>query len=81
MIPDGLPAWRACEVVGLEWHQVEMDQGRLHVRRAKMGRHPFTRSEATKPRRYGISGDSSSERFGERLKRAHKIFGERFYLR
>jgi integrase len=31
---DGL---RACEVVGLEWHQVELDQGRLHVRRAKNG--------------------------------------------
>jgi type 1 fimbriae regulatory protein FimE len=28
---------RACEVVGLEWHQVELDQGRLHVRRAKNG--------------------------------------------
>ena len=29
--------FRACEVVGLEWHQVELDQGRLHVRRAKNG--------------------------------------------
>src|SRR4051812_48200830 len=23
---------RASEVVGLEWHQIELDQGRLHVR-------------------------------------------------
>ncbi len=28
---------RASEVCGLEWHQVEPDQGRLHVRRAKRG--------------------------------------------
>jgi type 1 fimbriae regulatory protein FimE len=28
---------RASEVCGLEWHQVELDQGRLHVRRAKNG--------------------------------------------
>src|SRR5881296_3929518 len=31
---DGL---RASEVVGLEWHQIELDAGRLHVRRAKNG--------------------------------------------
>ena len=28
---------RASEVCGLEWQQVELDQGRLHVRRAKRG--------------------------------------------
>jgi integrase len=28
---------RASELVGLEWHQIELDQGRLHVRRAKNG--------------------------------------------
>src|SRR5260221_8617917 len=28
---------RASEVCGLEWHQIELDQGRLHVRRAKRG--------------------------------------------
>jgi integrase len=28
---------RASEVCGLEWHQVELDHGRLHVRRAKRG--------------------------------------------
>ena len=28
---------RASELVGLEWHQVELDGGRLHVRRAKNG--------------------------------------------
>ena len=28
---------RASEVCGLEWHQIELDAGRLHVRRAKRG--------------------------------------------
>jgi len=28
---------RASEVCGLRWHQIELDQGRLHVRRAKRG--------------------------------------------
>jgi len=28
---------RASEVCDLEWHQIELDQGRLHVRRAKRG--------------------------------------------
>jgi integrase len=28
---------RASEVCGLEWHQIELDQGRMHVRRAKHG--------------------------------------------
>jgi integrase len=28
---------RASEVCSLEWHQIELDQGRLHVRRAKKG--------------------------------------------
>src|SRR5262252_890207 len=28
---------RASEVCGLEWHQFELDQGRLHVHRAKRG--------------------------------------------
>src|SRR5947207_2024688 len=28
---------RACELCDLEWHQVELDAGRLHVRRAKNG--------------------------------------------
>ena len=28
---------RASEVCGLEWHQIELNQGRLHVRRAKRG--------------------------------------------
>jgi integrase len=28
---------RASEVCGLQWHQVELDQGRMHVRRAKNG--------------------------------------------
>ena len=28
---------RASEVCDLQWHQIEIDQGRLHVRRAKRG--------------------------------------------
>src|SRR6266571_9282098 len=28
---------RASEICGLEWQQIELDQGRLHVRRAKRG--------------------------------------------
>jgi len=28
---------RACELCDLQWHQVELDAGRLHVRRAKNG--------------------------------------------
>ena len=28
---------RASEVCDLQWHQVELDQGRMHVRRAKTG--------------------------------------------
>ena len=28
---------RASEVCGLQWHQVELDHGRMHVRRAKNG--------------------------------------------
>src|SRR5215831_13897539 len=28
---------RASEVCDLQWHQVELDQGRMHIRRAKNG--------------------------------------------
>jgi integrase len=28
---------RASEVCDLQWHQIELDQGRMHVRRAKHG--------------------------------------------
>ena len=34
---------RASEVCDLQWHQVELDQGRMHVRRAKKARHPSIR--------------------------------------
>jgi integrase len=39
---------RASEVCGLEWQQIELDQGRLHVRRAKNGTpsvHPIRGNE------------------------------------
>jgi integrase len=45
---------RASEVVGLEWHQIELDQGRLHVRRAKNGTpsvHPIRADEIRALRR------------------------------
>jgi site-specific recombinase XerD len=45
---------RASELVGLEWHQIELDQGRLHVRRAKNGTpsvHPLRGDEIRALRR------------------------------
>jgi len=46
--------FRASEVCGLEWHQIELDQGRLHVRRAKRGTpsvHPIRGDEIRALRR------------------------------
>src|SRR5678816_3387119 len=37
---------RASEVCDLQWHQVELDQGRMHVRRAKNGTPSSIRSGA-----------------------------------
>ena len=45
---------RASEVCSLEWHQVELDHGRLHVRRAKRGTpsvHPIRGDEIRALRR------------------------------
>jgi type 1 fimbriae regulatory protein FimB/type 1 fimbriae regulatory protein FimE len=45
---------RASELVGLEWHQIELDGGRLHVRRAKNGTpsvHPIRGDEIRALRR------------------------------
>src|SRR5262249_17851517 len=45
---------RASEVCGLEWHQIELNQGRLHVRRAKRGTpsvHPIRGDEIRALRR------------------------------
>src|SRR5262245_50822218 len=45
---------RASEVCSLEWHQIELDQGRLHVRRAKHGTpsvHPIRGDEIRALRR------------------------------
>src|SRR5262249_37686149 len=45
---------RASEVCSLEWHQIELDQGRLHVRRAKRGTpsvHPIRGDEIRALRR------------------------------
>jgi len=46
---------RASEVCGLEWQQIELDQGRLHVRRAKRGTpsvHPIRGDEIRALRRW-----------------------------
>src|SRR5258708_32440713 len=45
---------RASEVCSLEWHQIELDQGRLHVRRVKRGTpsvHPIRGDEIRALRR------------------------------
>jgi type 1 fimbriae regulatory protein FimB/type 1 fimbriae regulatory protein FimE len=45
---------RASEVCGLEWHQVELDAGRMHIRRAKNGTpsvHPIRGDEIRALRR------------------------------
>src|SRR4029453_9463400 len=45
---------RASEICGLEWQQIELDQGRLHVRRAKRGTpsvHPIRGDEIRALRR------------------------------
>jgi integrase len=57
---------RACEVVGLEWHQVELDQGRLHVRRAKNGTpsvHPIQGDEIRALRRLRRENPSNGHVF------------------
>ena len=61
---------RASEVCDLQWHQVELDQGRMHVRRAKNGTpsvHPIrgdeTRayaSSAVRPRTRLMSSSRSA---------------------
>jgi integrase len=43
---------RASEVCDLQWHQVELDQGRMHVRRAKNGTpsvHPIRKLQRESP--------------------------------
>src|SRR5262249_24441582 len=40
---------RACELCDLQWHQVELNTGHLHVRRSKQAaRRPYIRCRATK---------------------------------
>jgi integrase len=55
---------RASEVCGLEWHQIELDQGRLHVRRAKRGTpsvHPIRGDEIRALRR--LRRENASEAY------------------
>jgi len=45
---------RACELCDLQWHQVELNTGHLHVRRSKRGTpsvHPMQGDEIRDPRR------------------------------
>src|SRR5262249_36425823 len=63
---------RASEVCSLEWHQIELDQGRLHVRRAKRGTpsvHPIRGDEIRALRR--LRRENPSE--------AHVFVSERGY--
>ena len=55
---------RASEVCDLQWHQVELDQGRMHVRRAKSGTpsaHPIRGDEVRVP--YASSAARARPRF------------------
>jgi type 1 fimbriae regulatory protein FimB/type 1 fimbriae regulatory protein FimE len=57
---------RASEVCGLEWHQVELDGGRLHVRRAKNGSpsvHPLRGDEIRALRRLRRENPTSGHVF------------------
>jgi type 1 fimbriae regulatory protein FimB/type 1 fimbriae regulatory protein FimE len=54
---------RASEAVGLEWHQIELDQGRLHVQRRKNGTpsvHPIRGDEIRALRRLRRESPQSS---------------------
>ena len=65
----GLPA---SEVCGLEWHQIELDQGRLHVRRAKRGTpsvHPIRGDEIRALRR--LRRENHTERYPHGLPPSH----------
>ena len=70
--------FRASEVCGLEWHQIELDQGRLHVRRAKRGTpsvHPIRGDEIRALRRLRRENPSEVHVFvSERGKAARMPF-------
>jgi hypothetical protein len=75
---------RASELCDLEWHQVELDAGRLHVRRAKNGSpsvHPLRGDEIRALRRLQREQEASpfvfcSERGGPMTPKAfHALFG------
>ena len=56
--------FRACEVCDLQWHQIELDAGRLHVRRAKKGTpsvHPIRGDEIRALRK--LRRDNPSEAY------------------
>lgn len=65
---------RASELCDLQWHQVELDQGRLHVRRAKRGTpsvHPIRGDEIRALRRLRRELPTESSVFHFRTWRAH----------
>src|SRR4051794_28243581 len=57
---------RASEVCSLEWHQIELEQGRLHVRRTKNGSpsvHPIRGDEIRALRRLRRDNPTSAHVF------------------
>src|SRR5215471_17668553 len=52
---------RASELCDLQWHQVELNTGRLHVRRSKRGTPSVHPMQATRSGRYGACSVSSAQ--------------------
>jgi integrase len=66
---------RATELCDLQWHQIELDQGRLHVRRAKRGTpsvHPIRGDEIRALRRLRREHVSEAYVFISEPRRAHE---------
>src|SRR5260370_27828533 len=53
---------RASEVCDLQWHQVELDQGRMHVAGPRTARHPSIRSGAMRFVPYASSAGTTRPR-------------------
>jgi integrase len=54
---------RASELCDLQWHQVELNTGRLHVRRSKKGTHPMQGDEIRALRRLQREQETSPYMF------------------
>jgi type 1 fimbriae regulatory protein FimB/type 1 fimbriae regulatory protein FimE len=74
---------RASELVTLEWHQIELDGGRLHVRRAKNGTpsvHPIRGDEIRELRRLKREQGPSSSSYVFISERGAPMTAMGFYL-